>query len=193
LPDIQKWRDSWQPEWQDRQQQLFYVLSPLRPWLPMLSAALAFGASFLQWHLLRMATTAVAIILFLFVAYEVSCDLLEPDKGPCDPQRHSTVVPVTPLQIFFAGALAILYTFLICSALHGLVSSLAFQTTWTEIVVIPAVFFIACKAAWRNVRLWSYQSVEYVELLQENRNQLDEIERVKKTHLPDSYGNHPSH
>jgi hypothetical protein len=147
----------------------------------MLSAALAFGASFLPWNLLRIAATAVAIVLFLFVAYEVSCDLLEPDKGPCDPQGHSAVVvPVTPLQIFFAGALAILYTFLICSALHGLVSTLAFQATWTEIVVIPAVFFIACKAAWRNVRLWSYQSVEYVELLQENRNQLDEIERLKK-------------
>jgi hypothetical protein len=159
----------------------------------MLSAALAFGASFFQWNLLRIATTAVTIILFLFVAYEVSRDLLEPDKGPCDPHRDSVVIPATPLQIFFAGALAILYTFLICGALHGLVSTLAFQATWTEIVVIPAVFLIACKAAWRNVRLWSYQSVEYVELLQENRNQLDEIERLKKTRLPDTYGNHPSH
>jgi hypothetical protein len=180
LPDIQKWRDSWQPEWQDRRQQLFYVLSPLRPWLPLLSAALAFGASFIQWNLLRIATTTAAIILFLFVAYEVSRDLIEPDKGPCSPQGHASIVPVTPFQILLAGALAILYTFLICSALHGLVSTLAFQATWTEIIVIPAVFFIACRAAWRNVRLWSYQSVEYVELLQEKRDQLDEIERLKK-------------
>lgn len=180
LPDIQKWRDSWQPEWHDLRQQLFYSLSPIRPWLPMISAALAFGASYVQSNLLRVATTAAALILFLFVASEVGRALLEPDQGPCNPLRHSPAIPVTPFQILLAGALAILYTFLICCALHGLIYTLAVHLAWASVIVIPAVFIIACLTAWRNVRLWSYQSEEYVELLQENQGKLAAIERLKK-------------
>ncbi len=190
MADIQKWRDGWQPEWRDQRQQLFYAFSPLRPWLPLLSTALAFGASFIQWNILRVATTAAALILFVFLAADVGRALLEPDRGPCNPLRHSQAVPITPLQVLLAGALGVVYTILICCALHGLIYTLAFHLAWASVIAIPAVLLIACLTAWRNVRLWSYQSDEYVELLQENRNELDEIERLKKMRLPGSSWDH---
>lgn len=137
-----------------------------------------------------MATTAAALILFTFLAADVGRALLEPDRGPCSPLRHSPEVPVTPIQILLAGALGVVYTVLICCALHGLIYTLAFHLAWASVIVIPAVLLIACLTAWRNVRLWSYQSEEYLELLQENRKELDEIERVKKMRLPGSSWDH---
>ncbi|MBZ5504936.1 MAG: hypothetical protein LAO78_05545 [Acidobacteriia bacterium] len=184
---MSEWYDILTENWRLRLQQLLLLFSLKRPWAPVLCAGLAFGASFIQSTIIRIATTGAAIILFLIAATEVALYLVEEDRGPSNPLRPSRRVPVTPLQIILAGVMGAIYTFLILGALQPLVSLLARPTLWAIVVIVPAIFLIACLVAWRNVRLWSYEAEEYGDRFTERQNELAEKERLKKMRLPSSY------
>ncbi|HZI57980.1 MAG TPA: hypothetical protein VFF39_14455 [Verrucomicrobiae bacterium] len=186
-----EWYDILTENWRLRLQQFLLVFNLKRPWAPVLCAGLAFGASFIQSTVIRVATTGVAIILFLIAAAEVARYLVEEDHGPSNPLRPSRRVPITLFQVILVGVMAAIYTFLILGALQPLVSILVRPSLWTIVVTIPAIFLIACLVAWRNVRLWSYEAEEYGDRYTEQQNELAEKERLKKMRLPSSYWDHP--
>lgn len=186
-----EWYDIVTENWRLRLEQLLLIFSLKRPWAPALCAGLAFGASFIQSAVIRLATTGAAVILFLIAAAEVARCLVEEDHGPSNPLRPSHRVPVTPLQIILAAVMGAIYSFLMLGALQPLVSLLARPTLWTIVVILPAIFLIASLVAWRNVRLWSYEAEEYGERFTEEQNALAEKERLKKMRLPSSYWDHP--
>src|SRR5947208_4531529 len=98
-----EWYDILTENWRLRLQQFLLIFSLKRPWAPILCAGLAFGASFIQSAMIRLATTAAAILLFLVAAAEVARCLVEEDHGPSNPLRPSHRVPVTLVQIILVG------------------------------------------------------------------------------------------
>jgi hypothetical protein len=181
-----EWYDIVTENWSARLQHISLIFNLRKPWAPLCSAALAYGASFVHSPLLRITTIGVALLLFLIAATEIAGHLLEPDRGPISPLRHSERVPVTPLQVILTWAMASIYTFLILGALEPIVAALARPTLWTIVIVAALVFPLCCLVAWRNVRLWSYEGAEYEELLNEEKNALAEKERLKQMRRPSS-------
>jgi hypothetical protein len=186
LTNMPEWYDIVTENWSARLQQISLIFNLRKPWAPLGSAALAYGASFVHSPLLRITTIGVALLLFLIAATEIAGHLLEPDQGPINPLRHSERVPVTPLQVILTWAMASIYTFLILGALEPIVAALARPTLWTIVIVAALVFLLCCLVAWRNVRLWSYEGAEYEELLNEEKNALAEKERLKQMRRPSS-------
>jgi hypothetical protein len=178
-------------DWRVRWQQFRLIFSLKKPWAPMLCAGLAYGASHIQSPSIRWATAGAVVILFLIAGVDVALGLVETDPGPSNPLRTSQKVPVTPFHIMLAGALGAVYAFLILGALLPLISVLTLPTLWVLAIVAPATFLIACLVAWRNVRLWAHEGVEYEELLNERKNELAEKERLKQMRLPESFWDHP--
>ena len=172
--------------WQATLRPIVSRFSSRKPWAPMVAAVLAFVASMITSTLVRHALTTVAIILFLFVAADVARAMLEPDPGPCDPRHPVKKVRVTVFQVVMAGVLTVIYTFLIFGALQPLISSLTQPSLWTMAFTVPVVLLVSGLVAWRNMRLWSYEAAEYEDLLTEQKNELAEIERLKKMRLPNS-------
>lgn len=95
------------------------------------------------------------------------------------------------MQVVVAGFLALLYSFLLLGALRPLILTLKMPSLWTMAFTIPGVFLVSCLAGWRNSRLWYCEATEYEELLTENRNELAEIEKLKKMRLASSFWEHP--
>ncbi|HEY1940150.1 MAG TPA: hypothetical protein VGJ33_19645 [Candidatus Angelobacter sp.] len=191
MRDISNWQDCCAQGWNFRLRQLYGRIQPFRHWTPGLSSGLAFGASFVQSASLRLATTGLAVFLFLFVAADVARSLWEPDRGPSSPLSQSRNAPVSPMQVVVACFLALLYSFLLLGALKSLILTLRMPTLWTMAFTIPSVFLVSCLTAWRNSRLWYCEATEYEELLTENQNELAEIEKLKKMRLPGSFWEHP--
>ena len=177
--------------WRLRWEKTLLFCSLRRPWAPLLSAGLAAGARFIPWAALRVATTGAALALFMMLAADVARSLTEPDRGPSDPLRPSRKMPVTFFQIVLAGALTVIYLFLVFGALQPFLSILTAGADWTNAISIPAIYAISCMVAWHNVRLWFYEGAEYEEMLEEEKNALAEKERLKQMRLPPSYWEHP--
>jgi hypothetical protein len=178
-------------DWRSRLRHLYDAAQPFIHWAPALSGGLAFGASFIQSEFLRLTTAAVSVFLFLFVAADVARSLWEPDRGPSNPLSQSRNAAVNPMQIIVAGFLTILYSFLLLGALKSFLLTLRMPSPWAMAFTIPTVLLLACLTAWRNSRLWYCEATEYEELLTENRNELAEIEKLKKMRLPGSFWEHP--
>jgi hypothetical protein len=127
--------------------------------------------------ILRGLSSVAALILFLLVSVDAARSLWEVDRGPWDPLRHSAKVPVTPFQMLLAAALGFIYAF---SIIFLLASFLILPSWWVLLMISPFVLAAAGLVAWHNVRLWSFQAVEYEEMLNEEKRVHDEDERVKQ-------------
>jgi hypothetical protein len=176
--------------WSVRLRQLYGVAQPFIHWAPALSGALAFGVSFIQSTFLRFTTAGAAVFLFLFVAADVARSLWEPDLGPSNPLSQSRNAPVSPMQVVVAGFLALLYSFLLLGALRPLILTLRMPSLWTMAFAVSTVFLVSCLIAWRNSRLWYCEATEYEELLTEQKNELAEIEKLKKMRRTSSFWEH---
>ena len=176
--------------WSVRLRQLYGVAQPFIHWAPALSGGLAFGVSFIQSTFLRFTTAGAAVFLFLFVAADVARSLWEPDLGPSNPLSQSRNAPVSPMQVVVAGFLALLYSFLLLGALRPLILTLRMPSLWTMAFAVSTVFLVSCLIAWRNSRLWYCEATEYEELLTEQKNELAEIEKLKKMHRTSSFWEH---
>jgi hypothetical protein len=55
---------------------------------------------------------------------------------------------------------------------------------------VSTVFLVSCLIAWRNSRLWYCEATEYEELLTEQKNELAEIEKLKKMRRTSSFWEH---
>jgi hypothetical protein len=191
MRDISNWQDSSARGCNCRLRQLYAMVQPFMHWTPALSGGLAFSASFVESASLRLTTAGLAVFLFLFVAADAARSLWEPDRGPSNPLSHSRNAPVSPMQVVVAVLLALLYSFLLLGVLRPLILTLRMPSLWTMAFTIPSVFLVSCLTAWRNSRLWYCEATEYEELLTENRNELAEIEKLKKMRLPSSFWEHP--
>jgi hypothetical protein len=176
--------------WSVRLRQLYGVAQPFIHWAPALSGGLAFGVSFIQSTFLRFTTAGAAVFLFLFVAADVARSLWESDLGPSNPLSHSRNAPVSPMQVVVAGFLALLYSFLLLGALRPLILTLRMPSLWTMAFAVSTVFLVSCLIAWRNSRLWYCEATEYEELLTEQKNELAEIEKLKKMRRTSSFWEH---
>jgi hypothetical protein len=176
--------------WSVRLRQLYGVAQPFIHWAPALSGGLAFGVSFIQSTFLRFTTAGAAVFLFLFVAADVARSLWEPDLGPSNPLSQSRNAPVSPMQVVVAGFLALLYSFLLLGALRPLMLTLRMPSLWTMAFAVSTVFLVSCLIAWRNSRLWYCEATEYEELLTEQKNELAEIEKLKKMRRTSSFWEH---
>jgi hypothetical protein len=176
--------------WSVRLRQLYGVAQPFIHWAPALSGGLAFGVSFIQSTFLRFTTAGAAVFLFLFVAADVARSLWEPDLGPSNPLSQSRNAPVSPMQVVVAGFLALLYSFLLLGALRPLILTLRMPSLWTMAFAVSTVFLVSCLIAWRNSRLWYCEATEYEELLTEQKNELAEIEKLKKMRRTSSFWEH---
>ena len=176
--------------WSVRLRQLYGVAQPFIHWAPALSGGLAFGVSFIQSTFLRFTTAGAAVFLFLFVAADVARSLWEPDLGPSNPLSQSRNAPVSPMQVVVAGFLALLYSFLLLGALRPLILTLRMPSLWTMAFAVSTVFLVSCLIAWRNSRLWYCEATEYEELFTEQKNELAEIEKLKKMHRTSSFWEH---
>ena len=190
MGNISNWQEHSAQGWRFRLRQLYDAAQPLMRWAPALSGGLAFGASFIQSAPFRLTTAGVAVFLFLFVAADVAHALWEPDRGPSNPLSKSRNTPIRPMQVVIAGFLALLYSFLLLGALKPLILTLRVPSLWTMAFTIPCVFLVSCLAAWRNSRLWYCEATEYEELLTEQKNELAEIEKLKKMRRPSSFWEH---
>jgi len=171
-----------------RLRQVPFLLSLKHPWAPVLCAGLAYGASYIPMPPIRWTVTGVALLLFLVAGIDVGLCLVEADRGPFNPLRPTLRVPVTLFQVVLTGALGAIYAFLILGALQPLISILTGPSWWTLAITVPLSGPIACLVAWRNVRLWAHQGAEYEDMLNESKNALAEMERLKKMRLrPEDY------
>jgi hypothetical protein len=154
-----------------------YYISPWRPWTPAVALALAYLARQTGSVFLRVLGALAALILFLLVSVDAARSLWEVDRGPWYPLRHSAKAPITPFQILLAAALGLIYAF---SIIFLLASFLIVPSWWVFLTISPFVLVAAGLVAWHNVRLWACQSIEYEELLNEEKHVQDENERIRQ-------------
>lgn len=162
---------------------LGYYISPWRPWAPAAALGLAFLARHVDSLILRGLSAIAAFVLFLLVSVDAARSLWEVDRGPWAPSRYAPKVHVTPFQILLAGALALIYAF---SILFLLASFLILPPWWVLVAISPFVLVAAGLVAWHNVHLWSFQSVEYEQLLKDEQQVYAENERIKQMRLSGS-------
>lgn len=154
-----------------------YVTGPWRPWTPAVAIALAFLARHTDSMFLRGLSSIAAFILFLLVSVDAARTLWEADRGPWSPLRHSIKAPFRFFRVFLALALTLVYTF---SIIFLLASFFILPSLWVFLVISPFVLVAAGLVAWHNVRLWSFQSVEYEQLLKDEQQVYAESERMKE-------------
>lgn len=167
--------------WRESRRSLFarisYFISPWRPWTPAVALALAYLARQTGSVILRGLAAVAALILFLLVSVDAARSLWEVDRGPWDKLRPSAKVPVRPLQVALAAPLALIYA---VSIIFLLASFLILPSWWVLLVISPFVLAAAGLVAWHNVRLWSFQSVEYEQMLKDEQQALAESEHIKQ-------------
>lgn len=160
-----------------------YFTSPWRPWAPAAAISFAFLARQIDSIVLRGLSSVAAFILFLLVSTDAARSFWEADRGSWDPLHHSAKTPITPFQVVLATALALVYAFTI---LFLLASFFIVPPLWVLLVIGPFVLVASALVAWHNVRLWTYQSIEYEELLKEEKRVQDENKRMKQMHASGS-------
>lgn len=160
-----------------------YYTSPWRPWTPAAAIALAYLARQTGSVILRGISAVAALILFLMVSVDAARSLWEVDRGPWDRQRYLPKVHVTPFQILLAGVLAVIYAL---SIFFLLASFLILPSWWVFLIISPFILVVAGLVGWHNARLWSFQAVEYEEMLKDEESVLAENERLKQMRRPSS-------
>ena len=160
-----------------------YYTSPWRPWTPATALTLAFLARQTDSVILRGISAVAALILFLLVSVDAARSLWEVDRGPWDRQRYLPKVHITPFQILLAGVLAVVYAL---SIFFLLASFLILPSWWVFLTISPFIFVVAGLVGWHNARLWSFQAVEYEELLKDEESVLAENEKLKQMRRPES-------
>ncbi len=136
--------------------------APYQRWFPLLASALTLVSGFCKGPL-RFAVLAIAIALFISVAADFARSLLEKETGYASVQGPPSITPVTPLQIALATLFAVVYSFMIFSGLR----LLFFPSSLGFFVILPCIFVLSFLAAWRNVRLWYRQAIDYEQALNE--------------------------
>jgi uncharacterized membrane protein len=149
-------------QWQQMIQWLRELSAPLERWYPLIASALTLVSGFCKGPL-RFAILSLAILFFLSVAADFARSLLEKDSGYASVQGPPTITPVTPLQIILATLFAIVYSFMIFAGLH----LMFFPASPGFLVLLPCIFVLSFLAAWRNVRLWYRQAIDYEQALNE--------------------------
>ena len=160
-----------------------YYISPWRPWTPAAAIALAFLARHTDSAILRGLSSVAAFILFLLISIDAARSLWEADRGPWNPLRHSANAPITPFHVALALALTLVYSF---SIIFLLASFFILPSLWVFLVIGPFVLVAAGLVAWHNVRLWSFQSIEYEQLLKDEDQVRAENERMNQMRLSGS-------
>jgi hypothetical protein len=149
-------------QWQQLIQWLRESSAPIERWYPLIASALTLASGFCKGPL-RFAMLSLAVLLFISVAADFARSLLEKDSGYASVQGPPTITPVTPLQIILATLFAIVYSFMIFAGLH----LMFFPASPGFLVLLPCIFVLSFLAAWRNVRLWYRQAIDYEQALNE--------------------------
>jgi len=92
-------------------------------------------------------------------------------------------VHVTPFQILIAAVLAVVYAL---SIFFLLATFLILPSWWVFLTISTFILVVAGLVAWHNARLWSFQAVEYEEMLKDEQGVLAESERLKQMRQPSS-------
>ncbi|HET9283557.1 MAG TPA: hypothetical protein VFR24_16495 [Candidatus Angelobacter sp.] len=175
--------NSWRASGRSLLTRIGYYTSPWRPWTPAAAIVLAYLARQTGSVILRGISAVAALILFLMVSVDAARALWEVDRGPWDRQRYLPKVHVTPFQILLAGVLAVIYAL---SIFFLLASFLILPSWWVFLTISPFILVVAVLVAWHNARLWSFQAVEYEEMLKDEQSVLAESERLKQMRRPSS-------
>jgi hypothetical protein len=136
--------------------------TPYQRFFPFVASALTLVSGFCKGPL-RFAAMGLAIILFIFVAADFARSLLEKETSYASVQGPPAITPVTPFQIVLATLFAIVYSFMIFGGLR----LLFFPSGLGFFVILPCIFVLSFLAAWRNVRLWYRQAIDYEQALNE--------------------------
>lgn len=175
--------NSWRTSGSSLLTRIGYYTSPWRPWTPAAAIALAYLARQTDSVILRGISAVAALILFLMVSVDAARSLWEVDRGPWDRQRYLPKVHVTPFQILLAAALTVVYA---VSIFFLLASFLILPSWWVFLTISPFILVMAGLVAWHNARLWSFQAVEYEEMLKDEQSVLAERESLRQMRRPSS-------
>ena len=149
-------------QWQQLIQWLRESSAPLERWYPLIASALTLASGFCKGPL-RFAMLSLAVLLFVSVAADFARSLLEKDSGYASVQGPPTITPVTPLQFILATLFAGVYSCMIFGGLR----LLFFPSGLGFLIILPCIFVLSFLAAWRNVRLWYRQAIDYEQALNE--------------------------
>jgi hypothetical protein len=129
--------------------------APLGHAAPFAASALFAVARFMSSTPLRILAYSLATGFAILIAIDIATELLEPDDAERRRRAgrpHFPVhVPLTPFQFVLAGVQAAIYTILIFVGLGPA----------TPFIFLVPVFAFSTIAAWRNVRLWYRQGMDY--------------------------------
>jgi hypothetical protein len=135
----------------------------LQPLMPFIASGLTLGAGFCSFRPLRVLLLCTGLVLFLVVAADFARSLLDRETGYASYEGPPKNIPVTPLQVVLAAALAVIYTVMIGEGLKLLFlpSGLVF------VLMVFGVFVLSALAAWHNVRQWWREGADYEQALKE--------------------------
>lgn len=133
--------------------------APLGRYSPLVASLLFAGCAFTQSGLLRLLGYSVASVLVFLIAVDLANSLLEREPVAVERERNKRLryIPVSWPQFVLTGVLATLYTWFVFVGLGP----------WTPWIFLVLAYPLCCLVAWRNVRLWYQQGVEYEEVLKE--------------------------
>jgi hypothetical protein len=138
----------------------------LERWYVLIASVLMLVSGFWKGPL-RFLILSIAVILFISVIADFARSLLEKETSYTSLQGPPQAVPVTPMQIFSATLLALVYTCMIAGGVH----LLFFPAGLGLLLILPCSFILSFLAAWRNVRLWYRHAVDYEQALNEDAAQ----------------------
>lgn len=144
--------------------------APLGRYSPLAASALFAACAFVHSLLFRLLAYAVATVLVFLIAVDLANSLIEqePVEVERERNRHLQYIPANWAQFALTAVLAALYTWLVFVGLGP----------WTPWIFAVLAYPLCCLVAWRNVRLWYQQGVEYEEVLKEEE-QFAEIEQAR--------------
>lgn len=158
-------------------ERLSRVFSPIHRFAPLLASALTGGAGLCTISALRLLMSLLAVALFLWIAADFARSLVERDTSFASENGPPADVPVTAAQVGLTLILGAIYGCMIVAGLH----LLFLPQRVLFMLLVPAVFVIACLAAWRNVRLWYFQGADYEQALREEALESHKV-RIQSTH-----------
>jgi hypothetical protein len=140
--------------------------APLGRYSPFIASLLFAGCAFTHSTLLRRLGYSVASVLVFLIAVDLANSLLEREPVAVERERNKRLkyIPVSWPQFVLTGVLATLYTWFVFVGLGA----------WTPLIFALLAYPLSCLVAWRNVRLWYQQGVDYEEVLKEE----EELQRA---------------
>lgn len=144
--------------------------APLGRYSPLAASGLFAGCAFVHSLLFRLFAYSVATILVFLIAIDLANSLVEQEPMEVERERNRNLkyIPAKWPQFFLTAMLAGLYTWLVFVGLGP----------WTPWMFAVLAYPLCCLVAWRNVRLWYQQGVEYEEVLKEEE-QFAETEQAR--------------